>query len=217
LSTHAALNRHDFLRHQRRVLDHLSENLRVLCYRREQDVDELVDQVEKVCTKTYQRSLGVGFRPDAETLDLLHRTARRRALRGYVLCLENQRRAFFIGHKYKGTFHGQYTGFDPECVLLRAIENCFDPDLQASRFGLGWGNQEYKRITCDQSRIDGPRYLYAPSWTGLALNVLRSGTSLLDLAATTLLRRSESLRRWKKGWLRRKNYQQILKAEGAAK
>ena len=103
-------------------------------------------------------------------------------------------------------------GFDPEFAtyslglvfLLRAIEDCFDPDMDVVRFDLGWGDREYKRIICDHLQTDGPQYLYASSWTGFTLNVLRSGVSLLDLAATTLLRRSEFLRRWKKVWLRRK-------------
>jgi hypothetical protein len=102
-------------------------------------------------------------------------------------------------------------GFDPQFgkyspglhVLMHSIEECFDPNMRATQFDLGWGDRQYKRVICNHSRLDGPLYLYARSWCGLKLNLLRSTVSLLDLVARRLLARSPFLQKLKKTWLGR--------------
>jgi len=201
-------NRHEFHRHQKKLADDFSGRTHIHCYRHEDEVKELAQEVEKVSAKTYQRALGVGFRPDAEVLESLRTTAHQGGLRGCVLYLDEQPCAFFIGKHYKKTFHGHYMGFDPQfgkyspglLVLMHSIEECFDPQMRATQFDLGWGDRQYKRVICNHSRLDGPLYLYALSWRGLKLNLLRSTASFLDLVARKLLARSSFLQELKKNW-----------------
>jgi hypothetical protein len=201
-------NRHELRRHERKLADAFSGKAQIHCYRREAEVDELAQEVEKISSRTYQRGLGVGFRPDAEILESLRTTARKGGLRGCVLYLDEKPCAFFIGKHYKKTFHGNFMGFDPEfgkyspglLVLMHSIEECFDPNMRATQFDLGWGDRQYKRVFCNQSKQDGPLYLYALSWTGLRLNFLRSTTSLLDLSARKLVKRIPFLQKIKRDW-----------------
>jgi CelD/BcsL family acetyltransferase involved in cellulose biosynthesis len=201
-------NRHEFRRHEKRLADDFSGKARIHCYRHEDEVSELAEEVDKISAKTYQRALGVGFHPDAETLESLRITAHNGGLRGCVLYLDEQPCAFFIGKQYKKTFHGNFMGFDPHfgkyspglLVLMHSIEECFDPGCRATQVDLGWGDRQYKRVICNRSRQDGPMYLYAFSWRGLKLNFLRSATSCLDLAARSLLARSSFLQKVKRAW-----------------
>ena len=201
-------NRHELRRHEKKLAEDFAGRTRIQCYRHENEVDELAQEVEKISCKTYQRGLGVGFRPDAEVLESLRTTARNGGLRGCVLYLDEQPCAFFIGKHYRNTFHGNFMGFDPQfgkyspglLVLMHSIEDCFDPKLRATQFDLGWGDRQYKRVICNHSRQDGPLYLYAFSWNGLRLNFLRSAALFLDLIARRWLAKSTVLQKAKKAW-----------------
>lgn len=218
-------HRHELRRHERKLADDFSGRTHIHCYRHEEEVKELAQEVEKVSAKTYQRALGVGFRPDAEVLESLRITARKGGLRGCVLYLDEQPCAFFIGKHYKKTFHGNFMGFDPQfgkyspglAVLMHSIEECFDSNMRATQFDLGWGDRQYKRVICNQSKQDGPVYLYALTWPGLRLNFLRSVTSLLDLAARKMLARSLLLEELKRAWQerRQKSYSKAQSHEPA--
>jgi GNAT acetyltransferase-like protein len=199
-------NRHELRRHENRLADDFPGRAQIRCYRDEDEVNELAQEVEKVSSKTYQRALGVGFQPGLEVLESLRTTARKGGLRGYVLYLNRRPAAFFVAKHYKKTLHGVFMGFDPQfgkyspglLVLMRSIEECFDPNTRASQIDLGWGDREFKRVLCNQSKQDGPVYLYAMTWAGFGLNLIRSSTSLLDLAARRMVNKSPFLQRLKK-------------------
>jgi CelD/BcsL family acetyltransferase involved in cellulose biosynthesis len=72
--------------------------------------------------------------------------------------------------------------------------------MRATKFDLGWGDRQYKRIVCNQSRQDGPLFLYALSWNGLKLNFLRSIVSFLDVEARKALAKSTFFQKAKKLW-----------------
>jgi hypothetical protein len=201
-------NRHELRRHERKLSDDFAGKTHIHCYRHEGEVNELAEEVEKISAKTYQRALGVGFQLDTEILESLRMTARKGGLRACVLYVDETPCSFFIGKQYKDKFHGFFMGFDPKfgkyspglLVLLHSIEECFDPNMRATEIDLGWGDRQYKRIVCNHSRQDGPVYLYAPSWSGLWLNLLRSTTCLLDHSAKRLLAKSGFLQKLKKEW-----------------
>jgi GNAT acetyltransferase-like protein len=201
-------NRHELRRHEKRLAADFAGKARFRCYRHEDEVAELAREVEKISAKTYQRALGVGFLPSIEVLDYLRTMAHKTGLRGCLLYLDEQPCAFFIGVQYRDTFHGNFMGFDPQysryspglLVLMHNIEHCFEPDCRASQIDFGWGDRRYKRVICNQSRQDGPMYLYPFSATGLKLNFLRSATSFLDLAARKFLARYPSLQKLKRLW-----------------
>jgi len=203
-------NRHELRRHEKRVAEDYPKQTHIHCYRNEEEVSQLAKEVEKISAKTYQRALGVGFQLNPEVMESLRISAHKGGMRGCVLYLGDQPSAFFIGKQYKDTFHGNFMGFDPQfakyspglLVLLHSIEECFETSTRASRFDLGWGDRQYKRVLCNHSRQDGPMYLYSRSLRGLRLNFLRSTTSLLDLAARRALAKSSFLSRAKKLWQR---------------
>jgi len=201
-------DRHEFRRHQKRLAADFPGRVNFRCYRHEHEVDELARGAEKVSAKTYQRALGVGFQPSVEVLDYLLAMARKNGMRGCVLYVDEQPCAYFIGVQSKDSFHANFMGFDPQfgkyspglLVLMHSIEHCFEAEHRATRIDFGWGDRRYKRAFCNQSRQDGPTYVYARSWTGLKLNFVRSATSFVDHTARKLLAQSASLQKLKRLW-----------------
>ena len=201
-------NRHEFRRHEKKLAQDFAGKTHIRCYRHEEEVNELARDVEKVAGKTYQRALGVGFQSNAETQESLRTAARKGSLRAWVLYLDRQPCAFFVGKQSKDTLHGNFMGFDAQfgkyspglLVLMHGIQECFDPSLRASRVDLGWGDRQYKRVICNRTRKDGPICLYSLSPAGLALNCLGSATWLLDRLARKLLAESSLLQKFKRAW-----------------
>ncbi|HEY2118815.1 MAG TPA: GNAT family N-acetyltransferase [Candidatus Acidoferrum sp.] len=199
-------NRHELRRHEKILNNAFAGKQHIQCFRGEDELEEMAKEVDKISEKTYQRAIGAGFKPDDETLGFLRTAAHRGGLRGCVLYLEEQPCAFFIGNQYKNTFHANYMGFDPKfgkyspglSLLMHSIEDSFE--ASATRIDFGWGDRQYKRAICNEVWQDGPIYLYAFSLRGLTLNLLRSGTSFLDLSARKLLVKFSIFQRTKKSW-----------------
>jgi len=202
-------NRHEFRRHEKQIADVPGAG-QVHCYRSEDEVADLVREVEKVAKQTYQRGVGAGFRTDRETLEFLKVAARKGELRGCVMHIAAQPCAFFVGNRYKETFHGRFMGFDPRfasyspglMVLMHSIEECFEPHTRATQMDFGWGDRRYKRAVCNEVWQDGPIYLYPVAWKGTILNLARSLTSFLDLIAREIVSSSTTLLKVKKAWQR---------------
>lgn len=215
-------NRHEIRRHQKRLNEEFGKRARIQCYHEAAEVDNLVRDVESISEKSYQRALGVGFRADEETMESLRIIANQGGLRGCVLYLDDQPSAFFVGRQYKHKLHGTYMGFDPQfskyspgvIILMHGIQDCFDPANRATHMDLGWGDRQYKRMICNRTRQDGFLHVYAPTWKGLRLNLLRSTTSLIDTLARRALERSHWLQVIRKKWLARLQESQI--ADGSA-
>jgi hypothetical protein len=201
-------HRHEFRRHQKRLATDFPRATRVRCFRSEAEVDELMREVECIAEKTYQRALRVGFQPTEEVVESLRSAAMKGGLRGCILYLNEKPCAFFIGKQYKNSFHGHYMGFDPEfrsyspglMILMHSIEDCFADTQRAEQVDLGWGDRHFKRTLCNQSRLDGPMYLYSLSWPSLRLNLVRTVLFLIDLVGRKCLEKSAFLQRVKKSW-----------------
>ncbi len=203
-------NRHELRRHEKKLTETFAGQVRIHCYRTEEELRDLAEEVDKVSEKTYQRAIGEGFKADVENYEALRVAAHRGGLRGCVLYLAEQPCAFFIGNHYKNTFHGNFMGFDSSFgkyspglyILMHSIEECFEPDHRATQIDLGSGDRQYKRAICNESWKDGPMYIYALTFAGLKLNCLRSGTALIDTYARKALLRSVVLQKLKRAWLR---------------
>ncbi len=166
-------------------------------------LDQLMNDVEAVASKTYQRRLGVGFRNDAAEARRLALAAGRGWLRAYVLYLSNRPCAFWMGRRYKDVFFSDVTGYDPAyrdyelgtVVFLRMVEQLCAERVQAVDFGLG--DALYKQRFGDQSWTEAEVRIFSPSLRGRTLNLAR--TSL------------EGPARRLKSWLGRTRWEQRLK------
>ncbi|MGA0609828.1 GNAT family N-acetyltransferase [Caldimonas sp. KR1-144] len=182
----------------------------VVCYRDAQQVDEAMQAVESVARLSYQRTLGVGFKPTPHTRAWWLAAAERGWLRVYVLRVRGVPCAYVAGHAYGGTFFGETTAFDPQYrddrvgiyVWIQLIESlCASRD--ATRIDFGSGDAEYKRRLSSEVIDESDVYLFVPSLKGAYLRLMRLATVGLHNGGRKLLARFGLVDWVKTRWRRR--------------
>ena len=197
-------------RRNRKLVSDFRDQVRIVCFREPAELDRMMEDVEEVAKKTYQRGLGVGFVKHAAMRQRLQLEAEKGWLRGYVLYLGDRSCAFWIGTLYRGTFHTNFTGYDASYskyspgmfLLMRAIE-----EMRTQRDGprvhnINWGlgDAEYKEMLGTSQWQEGPVHIFAPTRRGLRLKVLVVATTLIELFSKRFLASTGFLARIKKVW-----------------
>ena len=186
-------------------------NVHVRCFRETQDLDRLIQDVEGIARRTYQRGLGVGFVDSLEMRRRLSLAAERNWLRGYVLYVQDAPWAYWIGTLYLGTFHSDFMGYDPNLgkyspgmfLIVKVIEAfCAATGVEehVSKVDFGLGDAQYKQVLGDLEWNDVSLYIYSPSLRGVRLSLVRTPAAILDRAARRTLEQIGVLGRVKKMW-----------------
>jgi hypothetical protein len=186
-------------------------NVRVRCFRETRDLEQMIQDVEGIARKTYQRGLGVGFTDNPEMHRRLSLEAEKNWLRGYVLYVQNVPWAFWIGTLYLGTFHSDFMGYDPNLgkyspgmfLIVKVIEdfcNRNDSGDQVSKIDFGLGDAQYKEVLGDHEWNDASLYIFSPRFRGVSLNLVRTPAAMLDRAARRAIEQIGLLGRIKRKW-----------------
>ncbi len=185
-------------------------SIRIDCLREKDTLERMIQDVEQIARKTYQRGLGVGFKDSAETRELLRLDAENGRLRAFILYLANRPCAFWLGTVYQRTFHGGYVGYDPEYgryalgmfLMMRVIEGfCVgEGSNEVAQIDFGLGDAEYKEILGNCIWQEGSLCIFAPSLRGIGLNALRTPVLLVDRLAAAVLARTRLVAKIKKAW-----------------
>ena len=210
LSSLPRKERQNLKRYEKRLQADFSGSMRIRCFRRESEIEELIRDAEEIAKKTYQRGLGVGFADTPETRETIQMAARRGTLRACVLYLAARPCAFMIGAQYRDTQHGNFLAFDPQfstyapgsLLLMHWIEEAFEANgkQQISQIDLGSGDARYKRMICNLDWNESHIHIFAPTFTSLKLNFQRSLCALLHGAALRLAAKTGILEKVKKLW-----------------
>jgi Acetyltransferase (GNAT) domain len=181
LGSLSAKERSNIRAHAKRLRSSFRGRIRVGRFR-ENAVEALIDEIEKIAAKSYQRVLGRGYTTGEAAV--LRLDAQKGGLRGYVLYLENEPCAFLTAVFYKGTLHGRFIGYDPkyrryspgQYLLMRFIEDCYDDGGRQHVLAIdpGGGGQKYKRTFTNQETQECHLVIYAPTAKGIFLNLLRT-------------------------------------------
>jgi hypothetical protein len=174
------------------------------------EFDQLMEEMEAIASKTYQRGLGVGFFDNEETRRLTKLGLEKNWLHVCVLYIDNNPIAFWSGSKYGDCYFGDYNGFLPEYasyrpghyVLVKTIEYLCE-DQSIKMMDLGFGDAEYKRELCDVCWNEANVKIFAPHFKGAWLNINSTVTTGIHLFAIWMLSRSKHLFKVKKLWRRR--------------
>jgi hypothetical protein len=194
LSSLSAKERSNVRRHERLLLKTFEGKIRLRRFSFE-EVEDLIRDVEEIATKGYQRALGVGFTfADADGSRL---QARSGILRGYVLYLADEPCAFTIAVWYKGVLYGKCMGYDPkyskyspgQYLLLRLIEDSLSTAANEKTVAIdpGAGGQHYKSTFTNFESQDGIVAIYAPTFRGVMLNLVRTMLVISTRFAKALL------------------------------
>lgn len=193
------------LRYARKLERELGDRLEVRRYRSAEQLDRVLEDLERVAASTYQRGLGVGF-DAARHRELVRLDMERGWFDAWILYVDSVPKAFEMGTTYKGTYFLAAKGYDPDWaarrvgnyVALRAWRDLCD-DSAAGRVDFGYGDADYKREAATGQRREADLMIHARSARGIAMNMLHSSIT----GADRLLRRlagKDRVARVKRRW-----------------
>ena len=193
----------------KKLMSHFGGDVRIQCFQQPEEVDLLMQNVEQVASTSYQRGLGVGFHNNPETREQLQLKAKNGWLRGYVLYLAGQPRAFWIGDMNDGTFGSDYIGYDAEFashspgmyLAVKVIEGFCDGNREGvTAVDFSPGHAQYKEVLSNQEWEECGIHIFAPTFKGVSLNTVRTFVGGADRSAKNLLSSLNLLQRIKKSW-----------------
>lgn len=194
-------------RYLKKLGEAFGDRLSFRVYRDPADMPEAAATCAAVSAKTYQHALGAGFRATETERRLLELGAQRGWARVYVLAVDGEAKAFWIGNVYEGVFFAGPTGYDPElarlqlgtCVLLHMLEDlCADPD--AEELDWGSGDADYKHFFATHGWLEQDVVLFAPTFRGVRLNLTQKALTAATEAAKGAAGRVPALRGLKTRW-----------------
>lgn len=173
------------------------------------NLGQLVQDLETVASKTYQRRLGAGFRADAEHKRRITFEAEKGWLRGSILYLGGRPCAFWMGVVYRNVFYSAFTGYDPDfrkyeagtLLLMNIVEQLCEERVGTIDFGLG--DALYKQRFGDQSWPEASVRVFSPSLRGLTLNCALTAVEAPALALQRILQRANLQQSIKTFWRKR--------------
>ena len=203
---------------QKKLLKDFAGDVRIRCFRDLAEVDAMIQDLEQVARKSYQRGLGVGFSDSPASRELLRLKAERGWLRGYVLYLKGRPAAFWIGDVNAGTFGSDYLAYDPEVgkyspgmfLMYKVIEGfCEGNEERVSSVDFATGHAQYKQLLSNQEWREKSSYIFAPTLKGITLNLARSFIVGTDQMAKKFLASTSLLQKIKRGWRAKASAKQI--------
>jgi len=208
--TRSSNTKSNIRQYKNRIIKRYAKAAEVRRYRELGAIDAVMQEIESVAARTYQRGIGVGFANTAAVRGKWQYAAERGWFVAYVLYLEGKPSAYWTGTIYKGTFMSEYTGFDPELgyyhpgmfVLLRMIEDfCAEGNVQTIDFGAG--DADYKRKFGSETVPEATLHVFAPTLAGVRLSMLRNGTMFVTRSAKRALGALGVTTRLKTFWRKR--------------
>ena len=199
--------RSEVRRKLRKVRADFHGEVKLVSFRQPTEIASMVETVESIARKTYQRGIGVGFIDTPEMRARLELAARRGLLRAYVLHFASEASAFCVGGLYRGVFYGEYVGYDPQfndyspgTLLLMLMLEEFCQDESVREYDFGYGSEWYKQRFGDRQWQEALVTIYAPTLRALRLKALRTILSSADRGARAILERAHLIGKARRAW-----------------
>lgn len=193
-------------RKKKKLLAEFGDKVEVRSYRQWDEAERVIPSMEEIAKHTYQRGLGVGFHDTPEMRRRLRFCAQKQWLRIYVLAIDGNPRAFWLGTLSNRVFVSDYNAYDPKfrdysvgTFLLAAVAEDFCRE-GVKAIDFGFGEAEYKERFANRTKIEGSVCIFAPKSKGLLLNAISTSSSALDTLTRKVLDRTKLLPRMKKIW-----------------
>jgi hypothetical protein len=197
----------------KKLVEAYAQQVAVRCYTREQDLDVLFRDVDRIASATYQRGLGVGFADTPEMRGRMQLEASKGWMQAFVLYLAGQPAAFWIGTRYRNRFFSDFMGYDSAhakyspgmYLILQGIERlCQETGPnRVTELDFGLGDAQYKQVLGTDGWMEESLYLYSPSLRGAVLNLSRTLTGMIERSARAVLRKLQLENYFKASWRKR--------------
>jgi hypothetical protein len=197
----------------KKLFESFNQQVEMRSYTVPNDLETIFRDVDQIASNTYQRGLGVGFADTPEMRGRMELSARKGWLQAFILYLAGKPAAFWVGTRYRNRFFSDYMGYDTAhgkyspgmYLVLKGIEHfCSQagPD-RITEVDFGLGDAQYKQVLATESWMEQSSYLYAPNASGVALNLSRTLTGVIDKSAKAVLRKFNLEDYVKTGWRKR--------------
>ncbi len=190
------------LRRYGRVLERRFEGrVEYRCYQTAEHVPILCRHVEEISRNTYQRGVGAGFIHNPESELKLSLWAEKKRLRGYVLYIDAEPVAYWIGAHYAPAFYLDTTGYKPgfrkhnpgTVLYLKMVEDLCRIGVGEIDNGIGdsFWKQRFGAECTDKSTI----FIYAPTIKGMRLKAMRDITTSISAFVNKMAKRTSMKKR----------------------
>jgi hypothetical protein len=194
----------------KKLLQDFANDVSIRCFREPTQVDHMIEDVERVAQKTYQRGLGVGFVDDPKMRKRLQLEAEKGWLRAYILYVAENPCAFWIGSLFGETFHSSFLGYDPAYakhspgmyLITKTIEGLASENGSghAAQIDWGLGDAQYKEVLGDCEWKESTLHIFAPTLRGFRLSAVRACTAFAEGTLKAGFERLGLLQKVKKIW-----------------
>jgi hypothetical protein len=183
LGTLGRSQRSKLQRKYKKVLNHFAGKVQIRSFRSGENLPAAITDIETIASKTDKRKIfGDGFFDTPENREHMAVAAAKGWLRLYILYLEDQPAAFWMGTVYDRCLQGDHTGYDPAWseyspgifLFLNILEDLREEDIKAIDFG--YGNTQLRQTFGNMRRVESRAQIYAPTFRGVELNLLRTAT-----------------------------------------
>jgi hypothetical protein len=194
LGTLGRSQRSKLQRKYKKVLNHFAGKVQVRSFRSVEDLPAAIADMEIIANKTDKRKIfGDGFFDTPEIRTHMAVAAAKGWLRLYILYLEDQPAAFWMGTVYDRCLQGDHTGYDPAWsefspgifLFLNILEDLREEHIQSIDFG--YGNTQLRQTFGNLRRVESRAQIYAPTWRGVELNFSRTATCRAANAAKAVV------------------------------
>jgi hypothetical protein len=180
--------------------------VRIRLFKDAGDVDTFCEDADTIGKVTYQDQLGDAFRANADYKTRCRLLAERGALRGYILYIGDQPKAYWMATICQNTAYLNLTGYCPEfrkfelgtVLLMKLFEDHCGTKVQKVDFGHG--GAMYKERFGDESFQEASVRVYRLNLRGTLANFLTGANARISAGIRTLLSKLGLLQKMKTLW-----------------
>jgi len=203
-------SRNTLRRKVRKLEKEFRNQVRIVTYRGEHELEEAISAASQISRGTYQHGLGVGFEDNARTRSMMATAVNRGWLRMSVLYVKSEPSAFQLGLQYRNGYFLRQMGFNPKwkqwnvgsVLFLKVLEDiCNKAEVES--FDFGFGDADYKRFYGNEHWNEACVYIYAPRFYPVLVNLLQTSVTGLSVGTGRVLEKTGLLRRVKRRWRNR--------------
>lgn len=189
-------SRNTLLRKIKKLERAYPNQIRIVTYNREDELEEGFSVASKISQRTYQHALGAGLLDNSQTRGMMATAARHGWLRLHILFINDKPCAFQGGLQYGKTYFLGQLGLDPEwrkwnagtVLFMRVLEElCRNPSVEL--FDFGFGNAQYKHSYGNKQWAEASVYMFAPRFYPILINLLRAFTMGLSVSIEHVLKK----------------------------
>jgi hypothetical protein len=179
-------------RKYKKVLSHFDQRLELRIVNSLPELQSVIPHFEEIAAKTEKRKMGFGFFDTPEIRQELLDAAENGWLRAFLVYLDGQPAAFWIGTLYNRSLQADYVGYDPSWaefspgifLFLSLLNVLHGEDISTIDFGRG--ESQLRQCFSDVKHVEAKVRIHAPTLRGLWLNLART----FAFKSTRLLRRA---------------------------